>query len=143
MIIKRIDINSIEYLKAKERVLRYKNCDFIIDNKCVYNYIIMDNETILGEIDFMYIRPQAEILFFYIDEKFRRQGLATYLFKETVKILDRLGLEKIFLDVRENNIAAYNLYKKLGFTEIGKRTNYYENGEDAIEMMLVHKEDIC
>ena len=36
-----------------------------------------------------------------------------------------------FLEVRVSNIPAQNLYKKLGFTEVGIREKYYQdNGED-------------
>jgi ribosomal-protein-alanine N-acetyltransferase len=37
----------------------------------------------------------------------------------------------VILEVRESNIAAINLYKSVGFSQYGKRENYYKN-EDAI-----------
>ena len=45
------------------------------------------------------------------------------------------NLETIFLEVRETNRAAYQLYSKIGFQEIGRRKNYYsEPVEDALMM---------
>ena len=41
----------------------------------------------------------------------------------------------IFLEVRPSNVAAYQLYEKLGFNEVGIRENYYpafRGREDAI-----------
>ncbi len=41
----------------------------------------------------------------------------------------------MFLEVRESNIAARNLYKRLGFLEAGRRRDYYPAPpEDAIVM---------
>jgi ribosomal-protein-alanine N-acetyltransferase len=39
-----------------------------------------------------------------------------------------------FLEVRESNIAAVNLYKTLGFTLEGRRENYYH---DPVEVAIV------
>lgn len=41
----------------------------------------------------------------------------------------------MFLEVRPSNVAAYHLYEKLGFNEIGRRENYYPayvGREDAL-----------
>jgi ribosomal-protein-alanine N-acetyltransferase len=43
------------------------------------------------------------------------------------------GMGYLTLEVRASNQAARGLYRKLGFTELGKRKRYYEdNGEDAL-----------
>ena len=41
--------------------------------------------------------------------------------------------------MRVSNEVAQNLYKSLGFINVGKRKRYYEdNGEDAYLMVLDH-----
>ena len=43
----------------------------------------------------------------------------------------------VLLEVRRSNRAAIQLYRRLGFTAMGIRPNYYsDDGEDAVEMML-------
>ena len=45
------------------------------------------------------------------------------------------NIHSLTLEVRVNNIAAINLYKKLGFQEAGIRKGYYtDTGEDALIM---------
>ena len=52
------------------------------------------------------------------------------------EILRRQGAERIFLEVRESNVPARNLYKSRDFAEMGIRKHYYsDNGENAIIMM--------
>ncbi len=60
----------------------------------------------------------------------RGKGVATSLMKAA------FDTEKsVYLEVRESNLPAINLYKKLGFTEYARRRDYYDNPmEDAIMM---------
>ena len=44
----------------------------------------------------------------------------------------RLGGLSAFLEFRASNEAALNLYLGAGFTQVGRRDAYYENGEAAI-----------
>jgi ribosomal protein S18 acetylase RimI-like enzyme len=40
-----------------------------------------------------------------------------------------------FLEVRESNVVARNLYSRLGFEEVGRRPHYYQDtGETAVVM---------
>ena len=45
-----------------------------------------------------------------------------------------LNINKIFLEVSENNIIAKLLYENQGFKEIYRRENYYKDGSCAIIM---------
>ena len=48
------------------------------------------------------------------------------------------GMNWMTLEVRRSNVAAQNLYHKLGFIDVGYRKRYYENSEDALIMALEH-----
>jgi ribosomal-protein-alanine N-acetyltransferase len=75
---------------------------------------------------------QREILNIAVANEFRRQGLATSLIQKIV----RTG-EELFLEVRESNMPARRLYRKLGFVELGTRPKYYQNPvETAIVMNM-------
>ena len=50
---------------------------------------------------------------------------------------DADGCKLVTLEVRSGNEAAMELYKKLGFREVGRRKGYYaKGGEDAVLMDL-------
>ena len=60
----------------------------------------------------------------------RREGIAEALLRYLIE-----PGTVYFLEVRLSNIPAINLYKKLGFTQIGERPNYYlEPLESALVM---------
>jgi ribosomal-protein-alanine N-acetyltransferase len=75
---------------------------------------------------------EREILNVATSRRFRRQGVATALLEHEVQ-----GVATWFLEVRESNVAAQNLYLKLGFEEVARRAGYYQNPvETAIVMRL-------
>ncbi len=86
---------------------------------------------------FLVVRDTApgerEILNVAVALKYRQQGIGRRLLEAEI----RRGGEW-FLEVRESNLAALNLYKKMGFLVAGKRSNYYqEPSESAIVMRFL------
>ena len=74
---------------------------------------------------------EAEILNLAVNPKLRRHGIGAALVREVV----RQSPGNWFLEVRESNLPARNLYRKFGFEEVDRRPNYYQdNGEDAVVM---------
>lgn len=63
----------------------------------------------------------------------RGQGLGRYLLEEALAAGARAGGARAVLEVRESNRVARELYRSLGFREVGKRKGYYRTPrEDAI-----------
>ncbi len=89
------------------------------------------------------ISPEGEIYRIATLPSHRRRGIAYRLLDYAVKCERGKGLESLFLEVREKNIPARNLYKSYGFREIGVRKNYYKNPPDnAIVMLHCHSADL-
>ena len=64
---------------------------------------------------------------------YRRRGIGERLITELISQLKGMGNECLTLEVRASNHGAIALYEKLGFTEVGRRKNYYRNPrEDAL-----------
>ena len=67
----------------------------------------------------------GHILTIDVDPAYRQKGIAQKLLLKIEAILIERGIKECRLEVRENNIAALNLYKKLGYTKIGRLEKYY------------------
>ena len=76
----------------------------------------------------------ADIEIVYVKKEFRKQKIASMLINELEKKLLQNNKEKIFLEVRKSNLPAQNLYAKHGYMQISQRSNYYNDGEDAVIM---------
>lgn len=78
------------------------------------------------------IPAEREILNLAVLPSYRRVGIASALLQE------ELSHDAVFfLEVRESNAAARELYRRHGFQEIGHRKNYYQYPpETAIVMRM-------
>ncbi|WP_193754301.1 ribosomal protein S18-alanine N-acetyltransferase [Microbulbifer sp. Q7] len=83
---------------------------------------------------------EIEILDVAVAPQWRQQGVGAHLLQE---IFSRLPADvaRVLLEVRASNRPARALYRKLGFSEDGRRKNYYPkpdgSREDALLMSLV------
>jgi len=74
---------------------------------------------------------ESEVLSLVVDPAMRRRGIGKRLMLELLED----GGRSWFLEVRESNVGARKLYESLGFVEIARRPNYYQdNGETAVVM---------
>ena len=75
-----------------------------------------------------------EIIYLASSKQFQRKGLMSQLFKEFLKLLqgDVPDKSEVWLDVHEQNFAAILFYKKIGFQEVGRRSNYYSDRAAAL-----------
>lgn len=102
----------------------------------------LDHDCLVAKLDgqavgFLVTRPtgpgETEILNLAVAPAWRRRGVARALLDGVL----RKASGEIFLEVRESNTAARQLYRAVGFQEIGVRRDYYdEPSEAAIVMRL-------
>jgi ribosomal-protein-alanine N-acetyltransferase len=69
-----------------------------------------------------------------VASKYRRMGVGLKLIEAIEEDFQKRGAEACFLEVRFNNLAARELYRKNGYTEIGKLNNYYARGTHGIRL---------
>jgi ribosomal-protein-alanine acetyltransferase len=67
----------------------------------------------------------GHILTVDIAPAYRRKGIAQKLLQEIETIFREKGIKECRLEVREDNVAALNLYQKLGYKKVGKLEKYY------------------
>ena len=93
-----------------------------VDGDAVAGYV--GSQTVLGETDMMNVAVCPD---------YRRQGIAEGLILALIADLKARESHCLTLEVRDSNASARALYEKLGFSEIGRRKNYYRNPkEDAL-----------
>lgn len=91
----------------------------------------------IGYIILYSVADEAHILNIAIHPGFRGKGCASSLIEHVIGCCKKRGVHQFFLEVREGNVAAINLYRRFGFEKIGKRKKYYtETNEDALIMCL-------
>ena len=65
----------------------------------------------------------------------RRRGLAKKLLSRAEEALKIRNINTIFLEVRVDNLAAQNLYRRLGYSVVQRLPKYYNNGGDGFLMV--------
>jgi [ribosomal protein S18]-alanine N-acetyltransferase len=92
---------------------------------------------IVGMIVVWLIVDEAHVATLATHPDFRRRGIGTKLLSHALQHLIDEGARSSFLEVRESNISAQEMYHKFGYEASGRRRRYYkDNDEDAILMNL-------
>ena len=86
-----------------------------------------------------YVSGEEELLLIAVRPAHREQGLGRKLMKNLEKDARSRGAQRMFLEMRSNNIAE-RLYRACGYLPVGRRKEYYrlKNGSrlDAITFVL-------
>lgn len=113
-----------------------------LENKFSIYVVAEEDEKVLGYAGLWDVCGEADIINVGVHKDFRRRGIAYGMLEKLVKICDERDVSVINLEVRTSNIAARELYKKLGFSEFGIRKGYYDGKEDAVLMRIKKAEEL-
>lgn len=95
--------------------------------------IAVEDETVVGYVGSQTVMGETDMMNVAVHPNHRRQGVARSLIAALVQALKDLESHSLTLEVRASNEPAIALYTDLGFTEAGRRRNYYRNPkEDAL-----------
>ena len=136
MIFQEIKREDIEFL-ASPKNLDFKDCwnsgqyASSFDEGRFFGFIIKDGEENLGFITYTLGAYDADIESVYVFSESRKKGVGFALLQRAIEEISK-KVNKIFLEVRKNNLSAINLYEKCGFKQISIRKKYYSDGEDAV-----------
>ena len=99
-------------------------------------WIIEESSVIIGYCMMRIFSNEANITNMAIKSSHQREGLGLFLLGH---VLNQLPIKSsVFLEVKEGNLPAINLYQRLGFKVINLRRNYYKDGRTAMIMHLEH-----
>lgn len=101
-----------------------------------------ENGRAVGYAGLMYVLDEGYISNIAVSPDRRREGIADMLLTELYERAKAKKLSFLTLEVRESNIPAQSLYKKHGYTEVGRRKAYYSRPkEDAVLMTCFLSEE--
>jgi len=97
--------------------------------------VCVENDEVAGYCGLWTVLGEGNVTNVAVLEKHRGKGYGRALLKELENRGHDKDVKKYFLEVRQNNIIAQNLYLSLGYENIGIRKNFYERPtEDAVIM---------
>ncbi|MBE5988362.1 ribosomal-protein-alanine N-acetyltransferase [Lacrimispora xylanisolvens] len=101
--------------------------------------VLWEEGAAAGYCVFRTIADECELLRIAVLPELRGRGLSKKLMDQMVFYSRQKEVKSIFLEVRESNDRARNLYKSYGFVEEGIRKHYYSNpSENAVLMVCYH-----
>ncbi len=87
------------------------------------------------------IKHQGEIVQMYVAPNHQGKKIGKQLLLKMMEILENMnGLSQVTLGVEADNLAAFHLYKKLGFKEFGLHKGYIKLGNESFDMRFMIKE---
>lgn len=100
----------------------------------VVGYIMCRIETGIPTFKVLGIAKKGHIISVAVLPSHHRQGIGYALIREAIQAMFEYNAKECYLEVRESNIPAVMLYRKLGFEIARTVRNYYADGEDAFLM---------
>ena len=117
--------------KASPEAAQWDPADYL----AYESFVAVRNGTIAGFVVTRRTAPdEIEILNIAVAPKWRRQGVAKRLISDNNVLVEA----HVFLEVRVSNVRAQEFYKHLGFQEVARRPQYYDDPPETAIVMKFH-----
>jgi [ribosomal protein S18]-alanine N-acetyltransferase len=129
-----IQIDQISFsLPWPERSFRFELTENIA-SRC---WVVEVDERVVAMLVGWLLVDEIHIATIATHPNFRRQGIGRKLLSYALLRAQEEGAQTSFLEVRESNFAAQEMYRQFGYEATDRRRRYYkDNDEDAILMTL-------
>lgn len=103
------------------------------DNDRVFFAVARVERRLMGYVVAWYVMDEGELANLAVAPGDRRQGIGRTLLDAMLADATSRGTAQVYLEVRDSNAAARQLYASRGFEEVGRRKQYYRSPtEDAL-----------
>ena len=113
-----------------EKQIRYE----LLENPFSFLYVAIEEEKIVGFIDFWITFDIGQLNQIAVLPSFRRKGIASVLLEKAFQMMYEKRVVNVTLEVRYHNEKAIQFYQKHGFIKTLTKKAYYDNGDDAYYM---------
>jgi GNAT superfamily N-acetyltransferase len=122
------DLNYINWLQgAAERI-----------SAPLYGFVWEENGLVVGNLSLIPLYRRGKIVYLIanvaVHPDYRRRGIGRQLTQAAIDHLRERGLETAWLQVRDDNPAAYHLYQSLGFVERARRTTWLSASTPSLQV---------
>ena len=137
------DVSQVHAIEEATFPMPWSRQSFVDEmerNTCA-RYLVVETEdgSIVAYGGAWMIFDEGHITNVAVATAYRGQGIGKQLMLAMLQYAANLGVQYLTLEVRRSNHVAQNLYRGLGFVELGVRKHYYENnGEDALLLVCDH-----
>ena len=95
--------------------------------------VAVECDRVVGYVGSQTVLDEADMMNVAVSPDARQKGVGNALVTALADRLKANAVRCLTLEVRASNEPAKALYQKLGFTQVGRRPNYYRNPrEDAL-----------
>ena len=120
-----LDSNTISLWSKKQWAKEFKK-------EGINVFGLLFSNLLIGICVFQVVLDEAQINYFVVSQRFRKKGFGSHLMSYLIKKCEKLNLNKLLLEVSENNVAAERFYGRFDFSTVGIRKNYYKDGSHAL-----------
>ena len=120
-----LDSNTISLWTKKQWSNEFKREGVKVFGLLLSNFVI-------GICAYQVVHDEAQINYFVVNKEFRKKGYGSFLMNYLIGLCEKLNINKILLEVSQENNAAQNFYDRFNFSTVGIRRNYYKNGSNAL-----------
>jgi ribosomal-protein-alanine N-acetyltransferase len=85
------------------------------------------------------VAGEAEVLTLCVAKPARQSGLGGAVLGTAYDLARTMGATEAFLEVGEANAAALALYRRDGFTVVGRRAAYYRHADKPADALVMRK----
>lgn len=152
-------LHSRSNLQFFARTMRYSDLDLVVQNEvAAYDHpwskrifidclragyqcwVLANKQQIVAHAVMTVAVGECHLLTLCVHPEYQRLGYGRKLFNLLLDRAYKLEARECFLEVRVSNQAAIDLYRSMGFVQIGQRKNYYPGSDGREDALIMSRE---